>query len=162
VAIPPFEMDASGAARFRFCPKCGARLDLETIEGRQRLVCAACAFIFYQNPTAGVAVLILDGDSVLLTLRKHGFRAGLWDRPGGHVEYDEDIRESARRELLEETGFEVEVGEPYEVLSNFHSPETHVIGVWFRGSVLGGNAAGRRRCGGRTVLRAGCATGTGV
>ena len=131
-------MDSSGAGRFRFCPRCGAGFDLQDVEGRKRLVCPKCAFIFYQNPTVGVAVLILDGATVLLTKRKHGSRAGYWDVPGGHVEYDEEIREAGRRELLEETGLEVEVGDPYEVLSNFHSPESHLVGVWFLGKVVGG------------------------
>ena len=131
-------MDVSGSQRFRFCPKCGAALDVQVLDGRERLICSSCSFTFYQNPTVGVAVLILDGPTVLLTKRRHGSRAGYWDVPGGHVEYDEDVRESGRRELLEETGLQVEVGEAYEVLSNFHSSESHVVGVWFLGSVVGG------------------------
>lgn len=135
---PPFAMDASGARRFSFCPKCGARFGVEERGGRERLVCASCGYVFFQNPTAGVAVLITDGAAVLLTRRGGGAQVGRWDVPGGWVEYDEDVREAARRELLEETGFEISVGEPYEVLSNFHSPEAHVVGIWFRGEVLGG------------------------
>lgn len=131
-------MDASGAQRFRFCPKCGKRFALQVRGGRERLVCTACGFAFFQNPTTGVAVLITRGADVLLTRRAGGNRAGLWDVPGGWVEYDEDVREAARRELLEETGLTVRVDEPYEVLSNFHSPEAHVVGIWFRGEVLGG------------------------
>ena len=136
--VEPSEMDASGARRFRFCPKCVARFDLQRIDDRERLVCTACDFIYYQNPIAGAAMLILDGDRVLLTQQKHGSGAGLWDVPGGYVEYDEDVREAGRHELLEETGIEVAVGEVYEALSNFHTPEVHTVELWFLGTVTGG------------------------
>jgi ADP-ribose pyrophosphatase YjhB (NUDIX family) len=131
-------MDASGAQRFRFCPRCGARFDVQRIEDRDRLVCSACDYIHYQNPTAGVAVLLLHDGAVLLTRRAHGRGAGLWDVPGGWVEYDEDLRAAAARELLEETGLHVSVGAAYEALSNFHSPEAHTVGIWFLGAITGG------------------------
>lgn len=134
-------MDASGAARFRFCPKCGASFTLESLRGRERLVCSGCAFVYYQNPPAGVAVLVVEGTSVLLTRRASGRGAGQWDVPGGWVEYDEDVRTAARRELLEETGLAIHVGAVFEVLSNFHSPETHTVGIWFLGTIEGGTLA---------------------
>ena len=145
---PPWPMDASGAQRFAFCPRCGARFDVQRIDDRDRLVCTACDFIYYQNPTVGVAVLLLrdgpaaaGGTQVLLTQRRHGRGAGLWDLPGGWVEYDEDLRGAAARETLEETGLRVSVGTVYEALSNFHTPEQHVVGIWFRGRIEGGELA---------------------
>jgi ADP-ribose pyrophosphatase YjhB (NUDIX family) len=54
------------------------------------------------------------------------------------VEYDEDIRDAVKREFLEETGLVIEPGQVYTVLSNFHNPAVHTVGVWFMAQVAGG------------------------
>jgi mutator protein MutT len=43
--------------------------------------------------------------------------AGLWEFPGGKIEPGETPQAAAARECLEETGFEVEVGPPYDEVS---------------------------------------------
>lgn len=62
----------------------------------------------YQNPAvaADTVLFALDGESIKLLLIKRGGYPykGCWALPGGFVNIDEDILESARRELFEETG----------------------------------------------------------
>ena len=78
---------------------------------------------------------------VLLVRRAHEPSLGLWSIPGGRVEPGESAREAARREVREETGLDVEVGDlvatvdlgPY-VVDDFAA---HVVG----GTLVAGDDA---------------------
>ncbi|MGH7280975.1 MAG: (deoxy)nucleoside triphosphate pyrophosphohydrolase [Polyangiaceae bacterium] len=65
------------------------------------------------------AGVIIEKSHVLLTQRKAGAHLeGMWEFPGGKVEPGEDPRAALVRELREELGIEVNVGEAVDV--TFH------------------------------------------
>src|SRR4029079_7617895 len=67
------------------------------------------------HPVVGVGAVVLVDGKVVLVRRAHEPLKGEWNLPGGGVELGETLREACAREILEETGLEVEVGPAIEV-----------------------------------------------
>jgi ADP-ribose pyrophosphatase YjhB (NUDIX family) len=70
---------------------------------------------FPAHPIVGVGGVVIDGDSTLLIRRGHEPLKDQWSIPGGALELGETIRAGLAREMLEETGLVVRVGELIEV-----------------------------------------------
>lgn len=104
------------------------------------MACPECGWVHFRDPAVGAAVLVRDERSrVLLVERGPGStRPGKWCIPAGYVDYGEEIREAAARELEEETGLIANIGAVVQVMSNFHDPAKLSIGVWFQGDITGG------------------------
>ncbi len=85
---------------FKYCPNCKTKL----IHKVERLInCIKCGFMFYLSPalTNGVIIKNKKGE-ILLVKRKIDPGKGLWDTPGGFIEYNENLEESLVREIQEE------------------------------------------------------------
>jgi len=54
----------------------------------------------------GVFVILIQKRKVLLGKRKNAYKSGFFGFPGGRLELSESLVDSAKRELLEETGVE--------------------------------------------------------
>ena len=59
------------------------------------------------RPISGVGVAVFRNEEVLLVKRKKAPFKGQWSIPGGKHRLGETVTQAARRELLEETGVEV-------------------------------------------------------
>jgi len=79
-----------------------------------------------------VAAIIEQGDKVLVSLRRpKGERASLWEFPGGKVEAGEGERAALARELREELGVIVSIGEEYGRVEHIY-PDVQVELALFR------------------------------
>lgn len=63
------------------------------------------------GPEAGCGAAIFDEKGRLLLIQRLTEpEAGAWGLPGGKIDFGEPARETARREIAEELGIEIEVG----------------------------------------------------
>ena len=67
-------------------------------------------------PRVGVGAVVLDAGRVLLVRRGKPPLMGKWSLPGGLVELGETTREAVRREIEEECGLRIRVGEVAGIL----------------------------------------------
>lgn len=65
---------------------------------------------FFGRPAAAL-VIVREGDKVLMVKRRGPWRAGQFTFPSGHVEEAEPIKVAAQRELKEEVGLDVQLGD---------------------------------------------------
>ena len=74
------------------------------------------------------AARLLGEGRVVLVKRRYEPLAGQWSIPGGAVEIGETLEACVVREMLEETGFDVEVGPVVEVLDRItHDDASRVL-----------------------------------
>jgi 8-oxo-dGTP diphosphatase len=86
--------------------------------------------------TLVVSVLVRDAEQRLLMI-KHPHRG--WELPQGHVEQGEDLITAAGREVLEESGYEIEIERLLAVFTKL-SPEPSSVIFGFLARPAGGEA----------------------
>ncbi|MBZ0295484.1 MAG: NUDIX domain-containing protein [Anaerolineae bacterium] len=107
--------------------------------GMQRPVCPTCDHIVYFEPKVAIAVLIQQGDCILLIRRAHDPFKDYWALPAGFMEWNEDPMAAGCREVLEETGLIVTVE---NLLDVFHTPDDGGIAnivIVYTASISSGN-----------------------
>jgi ADP-ribose pyrophosphatase YjhB (NUDIX family) len=87
--------------------------------------------------SAGVIVLN-ELDQILLVHHQEKDKFDFWLPPGGRVEGNESIYDCARRELMEETGLQVDLGQILYI-QEFWEPEYHFVKFFISGNVIGGS-----------------------
>jgi len=130
-------------SEFRYCPRCATELELRPSEGDDpdRLTCPNCGFVHYENPSPTVQAWI-ERDGEYLALRRAGEPLkGEWNMPGGFVEANESGPEAIAREVLEETGLEIEAEEVIGIFSSQYGEGDDaqpIFDVAYRCRLIGG------------------------
>ena len=86
-----------------------------------------------RSPRLAARALILSGDRLLIVNAYPAGKSDLWCAPGGGVHSGTSLPENLAREVEEETGLRVAVGDPC-LVNEFHDPATgfHQVDIYFR------------------------------
>src|SRR4029079_16911398 len=71
-------------------------------DDRERMVCADCGYVLYDNPKIVVGSVPRWGERILLCRRAIHPRLGYWALPAGYLELTESTSAGAEREAWEE------------------------------------------------------------
>ena len=139
-------MPDSAPESYAYCPHCATPLITRQVGDRPRRACPACDFIYFTDPKVGVGVLVVENGRILLVRRGMKPGRGKWSIPAGFLDRGEDPRAVAAREVEEETGLRVEVGELVDVYYNPPPPDGHSashggasVFILYRGQRVGGS-----------------------
>ncbi len=104
-----------------------------------------------ERPLIGVGVVVVKDGHILLVRRAKAPRAGLWSLPGGRQRLGERVRDTARREVFEEAGLEVEVTALLDVIDSltrdeagdlaYHYTLIDFLAEWRAGEAVAGSDA---------------------
>jgi len=79
------------------------------------------------RPIVAVGAVVVKAGKVLLVRRGQDPSRGLWSLPGGAVKSGEGLKEAVAREVKEECGIEVSVGDVVDVLDRIYAdPEGRI------------------------------------
>lgn len=114
----------------KFCMRCGHSVELREESGRIRPICPRCGWVYYFAPQVAAVAIVTRAadDKFLLVQRGEDPGKGLWGLPGGFVELGETVMDALTREILEETGYEIEIGKLVGVWS-FYNDSKKIAGV---------------------------------
>lgn len=94
------------------------------------------------SPIVTVGLVVLKDDRALIIQRGHEPNKGRWSVPGGAVEVGESLKDAGRREVREECGIEVTVGDRhwiYEaIVRNGEQVRFHYIIIDFLAQYVSG------------------------
>lgn len=98
------------STEYNFCPRCASRLESRVLKTGEpeRLICGNCGFVFYLGPKLVSGAIFELGGGIVLIQRAIEPGYGKWTFPGGFVERGETAEAAAEREVLEESGLEIE------------------------------------------------------
>jgi ADP-ribose pyrophosphatase YjhB (NUDIX family) len=102
-------------------------------DNRERMICADCGYILYDNPKIVVGSVARSGERVLLCRRSIEPRHGYWTLPAGYLELNEAASAGAEREAWEEAHARIEIE---GLLAIYDIPRISQVQLIFRARLL--------------------------
>jgi 8-oxo-dGTP diphosphatase len=91
------------------------------------------------QPRVGIGVFVIKDGKFLMGYRIGSHGSGTWSTPGGHMEFGENFEETAKREVLEETGLIVDNVRFGAVTNDVFTDENkHYVTVWMLSNWVSG------------------------
>ncbi|MFN3953439.1 MAG: NUDIX domain-containing protein [Pararhodobacter sp.] len=92
-----------------------------------------------EGPRLAARAVIVHEERLLVVNAYPGRQSDLWCAPGGGVERGASLPDTLLREVHEETGLQIRVGEPC-LINEFHDPRSgfHQVDIYFRASIVAG------------------------
>lgn len=119
-------------ATYRFCPSCGGKLlDDKFLTAKK---CAICGKQLFPRLEPAIIVLVSKGDEILLVKNK-AHTKGVYSCVAGFVEAGESAEECVAREVMEETGIQIQ---NIEYLGSQSWPFPDQLMLAFKAEYLGG------------------------
>ncbi len=78
-------------------------------DNRERMICADCGFVLYDNPKIVVGSVARWGERILMCRRAINPRHGYWTLPAGYLELNESTTAGAEREAWEEAQAKIRI-----------------------------------------------------
>src|SRR5947209_504762 len=90
-------------------------------------------------PRVGIGVFVWRDGKFIMGQRRGSHGANTWSIPGGHLEFGESWEEAAMREVLEETGMEID-NVRFLTATNDYFPDDnkHYVTIWVESDWVSG------------------------
>jgi ADP-ribose pyrophosphatase YjhB (NUDIX family) len=102
-------------------------------DNRERMICADCGYVLYDNPKIVVGSVARWGERILLCRRSIEPRYGYWTLPAGYLELNESASAGAEREAWEEAHARIEIE---GLLAIYDIPRISQVQLIFRARLL--------------------------
>ncbi|MET4697592.1 ADP-ribose pyrophosphatase YjhB (NUDIX family) [Constrictibacter sp. MBR-5] len=107
-------------------------------DSRERLVCADCGFVNYENPKIVVGVVATWEGRILLCRRAIHPRRGFWTLPAGYLELNETTADGAAREAFEEACARIRID---QLLAVYSIPRISQVQLMYRADLVSPDVA---------------------
>lgn len=121
---------------YQYCPQCKSNLT----QKHNSYHCPSCNINIYINSKPASDIFLIEDDKVLLAKRAHEPFKGSWDVIGGFLDLGELPEDGVKREVMEETGLEIEILDLLGFyMDRYGDDGDHVLVNRFIGKITGGD-----------------------